>query len=142
MNSTVLKVFCAVSSALFLATLFFLSVQIKEKNQTKEEIKQLKAEKMIFLSEHAECLRHKETVLKKELFEKYIDSMIQLVNKIESGTKPSETELLNFNDRMEFVVENIEHLEFSKNETAQYLIFLSSAKKSVEQFTTGGKEEN
>ena len=81
--------------------------------------------------------------LKRELIDKYIDSMIVLVNKIEKGTNPSEKELSDFNDRVNFILENMELAGVSKEEATQYLLFVSSARKSIEQYVNGnsGKKE-
>jgi hypothetical protein len=108
-----------------------------------EEIIQLKKEKIFVLSEHEECLKHKEMSLKRELIDKYIDSMIVLVNKIEKGTNPSEKELSDFNDRVNFILENMELAGVSKEEATQYLLFVSSARKSIAQYVNGnsGKKE-
>lgn len=142
MNSKVLKGLLSVVVVLFLVLLYLFSVLKSEKDQMKDEIQQLKEEKIIFLSEHEECLKQKEKSLKKELVDKYVDSMILLINKIENGGVPSESEVISFTDRTEFILDSIKQLDMPKEEATQYLVFLSSAKKSVEPFMKKGKNDN
>ncbi|HNW15137.1 MAG TPA: hypothetical protein PLW37_01375 [bacterium] len=143
MKTTLLKTFLAITLILFLAVLYLFRQESEMNRKLNEEIIQLKKEKIFVLSEHEECLKHKEMSLKRELIDKYIDSMIVLVNKIEKGTNPSEKELSDFNDRVNFILENMELAGVSKEEATQYLLFVSSARKSIEQYVNGnsGKKE-
>ncbi|HPA55935.1 MAG TPA: hypothetical protein PLT70_00730 [bacterium] len=143
MKTTILKTFLAITLILFLAVLYLFRQESEMNRKLNEEIIQLKKEKIFVLSEHEECLKHKEMSLKRELIDKYIDSMIVLVNKIEKGTNPSEKELSDFNDRVNFILENMEFAGVSKEEATQYLLFVSSARKSIEQYVNGnsGKKE-
>ncbi|HQN72408.1 MAG TPA: hypothetical protein PLX56_07375 [bacterium] len=143
MKTTILKTFLAITLILFLAVLYLFRQESEMNRKLNEEIIQLKKEKIFVLSEHEECLKHKEMSLKRELIDKYIDSMIVLVNKIEKGTNPSEKELSDFNDRVNFILENVELAGVSKEEATQYLLFVSSARKSIEQYVNGnsGKKE-
>ncbi|HOB71038.1 MAG TPA: hypothetical protein PLD55_00910 [bacterium] len=143
MKTTILKTFLAITLILFLAVLYLFRQESEMNRKLNEEIIQLKKEKIFVLSEHEECLKHKEMSLKRELIDKYIDSMIVLVNKIEKGTNPSEKELSDFNDRVNFILENMELAGVSKEEATQYLLFVSSARKSIEQYVNGnsGKKE-
>jgi len=143
MKTTLLKTFLAITLILFLAVLYLFRQESEMNRKLNEEIIQLKKEKIFVLFEHEECLKHKEMSLKRELIDKYIDSMIVLVNKIEKGTNPSEKELSDFNDRVNFILENMELAGVSKEEATQYLLFVSSARKSIEQYVNGnsGKKE-
>ncbi|HPM45907.1 MAG TPA: hypothetical protein PLW78_05370 [bacterium] len=143
MKTTLLKTFLAITLILLLAVTYLFRQESEMNRKLNEEIIQLKKEKIFVLSEHEECLKHKEMSLKRELIDKYIDSMIVLVNKIEKGTNPSEKELSDFNDRVNFILENMELAGVSKEEATQYLLFVSSARKSIEQYVNGnsGKKE-
>lgn len=134
MNTKILMMSLIAAVVLFIAVLFLLKQEREINSSLNDEIIQLKKEKIFVLSEHEECLKHKEMSLKRELIDKYIDSMIVLVNRIEKGTDPSEKELSDFNDRVNFILENMEHSDISKEEATQNLLFISSAKKAVEPY--------
>jgi hypothetical protein len=136
MKTKILMMSLIAAVVLFLAVLYLFRQERETNIKLNDEIIQLKKEKIFVLSEHEECLKHKEMSLKRELIDKYIDSMIVLVNRIEKGTAPSEKELSDFNDRVNFILENMEHAGVSKEEATQNLLFISSAKKAIEPYVT------
>lgn len=121
------------------ALIISIAVAVKSSKDSlvfSEEIEKLKKDKIVLLAEHEECLKHKELSLKKELINRYLDSMILLVNKIEKGEKATEKELSDYEDRREFIIENLKLLNLTNEEIEQYLLFISSADKTV------GRKEN
>jgi hypothetical protein len=141
MKSTLLKASLMITVVLFLAVLYLFRQEYEMNGKLNDEIIQLKKEKIFVLSEHEECLKHKEMTLKKELIGKYIDSMIVLINRIEKGTPPSQKELSDFNDRVDFILDNMEPAGLSKDEAAQNLLFISSAKKSIDPYVNKNEDK-
>jgi hypothetical protein len=134
MKTKILMMSLIAAVVLFLAVLYLFRQERETNIKLNDEIIQLKKEKIFVLSEHEECLKHKEMSLKRELIDKYIDSMIVLVNRIEKGTVPSQNELSDFNDRVNFILENMQHAGISKEKATQNLLFINSAKKAVEPY--------
>lgn len=116
-----------VSVVLLICTIF----NLKKISSMDEEILKLKEEKITLLSEHEECLAYKEQSLRKELIAKYLDSMMALVNKTENGYTPTEKDISVFNERADFILENIGSIKVSPEETGLVRSFVDSAKKTL-----------
>ncbi|MGI6394965.1 MAG: hypothetical protein ACOX2F_09630 [bacterium] len=127
-------------AAIFIVFLLFLNEQNKNR-ELSSQVVELEKEKISLLSEYEECLRFKEVSLKKELVGKYIDSIVNLVDKVENGDSLSEKELLSFEERVDFILDNMEFADFSREESFQTLLFINSAKKLFEPFITAKKSK-
>lgn len=136
-SKKVLNLLLVLVLILMLAAIFF----VYRNSILKNEITVLKNEKIKLLEEQGECLKSKETTLKKELIEKYVESMITLRNKIEKGYIPEKKDMDDFFDRSEYIINNLEVYEPSKEEISQHLVFLSSMKSVLEPFSKKTVEE-
>ena len=112
----------------------FIVYFVYSNSRLNNEIEQLRSEKIKMLEDHGECLKYKEIALKKELIEKYMESMISLRNKIEQGYVPVKEDIGSFIDRSEYIVDNLEIYEPSKEKISQYLLFIGSMKTLLEPF--------
>ncbi|HRZ79671.1 MAG TPA: hypothetical protein P5044_06675 [bacterium] len=137
--SRTVLIMIGVSDALLVAFTAFL---FYSNSQLKDEASRLRAEKIGILEEHGECLKYKENSLKKELIEKYMESMISLRNKVENGYVPGKDDIGSFLDRSSYIMDNLEIYEPSKEKISQYLLFISSMKKILEPFTGPAPEVN
>ena len=117
------------------ASIAYAAVTMKKTSKMDAEISQLKTEKIALLAEHEKCLEYKEQSLRKELMTKYLDSIVALLNRIETGHKPTKEETENFYDRIDFIAQNIESAAVSKEEISLVLNFIDSAKKTFETKT-------
>jgi len=117
------------------ASIAYAAVSMKKMSAMNEEIASFKTEKIALLAEHEKCLEYKEQSLRKELMTKYLDSIVALLNRIETGHKPTKEETENFYDRIDFIAQNIESAAVSKEEISLVLNFIDSAKKTFETKT-------
>lgn len=124
-----------------LLLVFFIVFLFYKNALLEKEVVDLKGERIRILEEHGECLKFKEISLKKELVEKYMESMISLRNKIEKGHVPDKGDLDSFFDRSGYIIDNLEIYEPSKEKITQYLLFIGSMKTLLEPFT-GKTEKN
>ncbi|HDT11681.1 MAG TPA: hypothetical protein ENN58_02960 [bacterium] len=120
---------------IFIVLLFKSYNLYKENSLLEKEVVQLNVEKMKSLVDLENCLKQNEQFLKKELIDKYADSMINLRNKIEKGYIPDDAEISNFFDRTEFIVSNLELLELPKEKAAQYIYFIESMRNLLKPFS-------
>lgn len=130
-SKKVLNLLLVLVLILMLASVFF----VYKNSILKNELTILKNEKIKLLEEQGECLKHKESTLKKELIEKYVESMINLRNKIEKGYVPDNKDMNDFFDRSEYIINNLEVYEPAKEEISQHIVFLSSMKSVLEPFS-------
>lgn len=130
--------------AIICAVLIFLNYTLKKENSgLKDGVKTLTSEKIAAFVELEECLRQNEKFLKKELVDRYTDSLIALRNKVENGYIPADEEIKNFFDRTEFIISNIEFLDLSTEKASQYVYFIESMRNLLKTFSvTGEKTED
>lgn len=126
------KIFTVILLVVAVASLVYAGANMKKISSMEEEINKFKAEKIELMQEHEECLAYKELSLRKELVSKYLDSIVALLNKMETGYEPTKEESANFYDRTDFIVKNIDSVAVSKEETNLVLTFVDSAKKTFE----------
>ena len=116
-----------------LVLLFFHINTLRKNSKLETELDIRKKEKIALLTEHETCLKEKETSLKRELLNQYLDYMINLRNKIENGYIPVKKDLDNFKDRSKFVIDNMKLLKLDPKETTQHLTFLAKTNKLLDE---------
>ena len=105
-----------------------------------KEVEKINSEKLSSLLELEECLRQNEKLLKKELVERYAESLIRLRNKIEEGYTPDQEEISNFFDRTEFIISNLGLLDLPQDKASQYVFFVESMRSLLSSFQTQKQE--
>ena len=128
MKKILVPILICVSVALLACVCF----QLKETASLNAEIDNLKAEKITLIAQHEECLAYKEKSLKKELVAKYLDSMMVLASQAEQGNQPTEEETARFYERANFILDNIESIDVSKEEAKLIISFVDSARKVID----------
>jgi hypothetical protein len=100
-----------------------------------KEVEKINSEKLSSLVELEECLHQNEKLLKKELIERYADSMIRLRNKIEEGYTPDQEEIAGFFDRTEFIISNLGLIDLPQEKASQYVFFVESMRSLLKSLS-------
>ncbi len=132
-------VLLAITSVISLS-LWYRSTLINLELEKKIEHSDL--ERISTLAELERCLIQNQKYLKKELIDKYLESMINLRNKIDGGYTPTEKDISNFFERSEFIISNLSLLKLSKDKAMQYISFIESSQNLLKSFSTSSESED
>jgi hypothetical protein len=125
-----------------IASVYFNIILKKELSILEKEVETLTSQKLSSYLDLEECLKQNEKYLKKELVDKYADSLITLRNKVEEGYVPTDEEIKNFFDRTEFIVDNLELLMLPEKKASQYIYFIESMRDLLKSFSVSDKKSD
>ncbi len=132
-----LSIIGAALLAVAVAGLFVIFGQLstikKELAITKDELIVQKKEHVKTLEELKKSLEENAVCLKRDLVRRYLDYILELRNKIDSGFQTEKSDADEFTKRADFIVENLGTLELSNAEATLYLSFISSLRKTIEE---------
>jgi len=126
MKKQFVRIVLLILAVVSVVSIYSVSRYSKKSFELEKENEKLNLERLSTLMELEECLKHNEKLLKRELIEKYVDSMINLRNKIDAGYVPSDEEISHFFDRTEFIISNMEDVGISNEKSRQYIYFIES----------------
>lgn len=112
----------AVCFALLALYLFF------SLSQTRAELQTARQEQMKLMDDYKATLEDNHRLLTRNLSERYLDSLIDLRNRIEHGATVSDDEKKQALDRASFIVENMGTLDLPPEEAKLRLQFLVTVK--------------
>jgi len=97
----------------------------------KQRIDSVEAENSKLKQEYGKLLVDHNTVLVKELTQRYMEFIVSIDNKIANGSKLSSEDSSQFNERVAYVLKNMHVMEFNKEKSMRYLHYLGDLKNRV-----------